>query len=87
MLAGVWNALWHGLRHLDQFWGLAALVSGLLMMVAATRLLVRGNGSPEQGGHAAGAGVGLLVLTLLVCFGLYAITLVRLNLGLSIPGA
>lgn len=93
MLAGVWNGLWHGLRHLDQFWGQAALVSGLLMMVAATLLLVRkqarGNGSPgrqEQGGYPTGAGVGLLVLALLGCFGLYAITLIRLNLGLSIPG-
>jgi hypothetical protein len=94
MLAGNWNALWHGLRHPDQFWGQAALVSGLLMVVAATLLLVRGlahgNLSPGpqgQGGYRAGAGVGLLVLALLGCFLLYAITLVRLNLGLSIPGA
>ncbi len=93
MLAGIWNALWHGLRHPDQFWGQAALASGLLMMVAATVLLVRAQvrskpspGPQDHGGSAGGAGIGLLVLALLGCFLLYTITLVRLNLGLSIPG-
>ena len=39
LLAGLWNALWHAPRHLGQFWGQAALGSGLVMLLAATCLL------------------------------------------------
>jgi len=30
--AGLWNALWHGLRHVGQFWGHMALGSGVLLV-------------------------------------------------------
>lgn len=33
--AGAWNTFWHGLRNLDNFWGVMALLSGLLMMLVA----------------------------------------------------
>lgn len=39
LLAGLWNALWHAPRHLGQFWGQAALGSGLVMLIAAACLL------------------------------------------------
>ena len=32
-LTGAWNTFWHGLRFLDSFWGLAALISGIFMMM------------------------------------------------------
>ena len=40
LLAGLWNALWHAPRHLGQFWGQAALGSGLVMLLVAAYLLV-----------------------------------------------
>jgi len=35
LVAGCWNVFWYGIQHLTEFWGLMALVSGLLMIVAA----------------------------------------------------
>ena len=35
LAAGCWNVFWYGIRHLTEFWGLMALVSGLLMIVSA----------------------------------------------------
>ena len=40
LLAGLWNALWHAPRHLGQFWGQAALGSGLTMLLVAACLLI-----------------------------------------------
>ncbi|MEH6344829.1 MAG: hypothetical protein V7785_07085 [Bermanella sp.] len=34
-LAGTWNVFWYGVQHLTEFWGIAALVSGALMLVTA----------------------------------------------------
>ena len=39
LLGGLWNSLWHGLRHLTEFWGLAALVSGILMVICSLYVL------------------------------------------------
>jgi len=94
LLAGAWNALWHGLRHLDAFWGIAALVSGLLMMASAGLVLRRprrGRQPADPAGPATSADSGglaerLLFVGLLGCFVLYAVTLVRLNLGYPILG-
>lgn len=36
LAAGCWNLFWYALRHLTEFWGLMALVSGALMIIAAT---------------------------------------------------
>ncbi|MGY0216173.1 hypothetical protein ACWJJH_02170 [Endozoicomonadaceae bacterium StTr2] len=33
ILAGCWNVFWYSLQHLTEFWGQAALASGLLMVV------------------------------------------------------
>ncbi len=93
LLAGLWNALWHGLRHLGEFWGQAALVSGFLMVAVALLLLVEHGGDFWRKQAAAGRAhralkplAPALVLGLALCFCLYAVALVRLNLGLSIPG-
>lgn len=93
LLAGLWNSLWHGLRHLTDFWGIAALVSGAMMIAVAIVLLVE-HGSDgwrkrraAVRAHAALKPLAtLFVVGLALCFVLYTVTLVRLNLGLSIPG-
>lgn len=36
ILGGAWNVFWYALRHLTEFWGMAALVSGILMMILGT---------------------------------------------------
>lgn len=88
MLGGVWNSAWHGLRHLNDFWGQAALVSGVLMMAVAVILVVE-RSTAGWGRFGAVRAVyklinpvsGVLVVGLLACFILYAVGLVRLNLG------
>lgn len=85
---GAWNSLWHGLRNLDSFWGIAALISGFFMVLAATQILYACD--------SAGAVIHrlskllkpltlLITIALAVSFILYAVTLIRMNLGLSIP--
>jgi len=37
--AGCWNILWYAVRHFMEFWGLAALISGLLMLVTSVYML------------------------------------------------
>jgi hypothetical protein len=93
LIAGLWNSLWHGLRHLADFWGQAALVSGFLMIAVAILLLVEHGGDSWRRqpaavrAHAALKPLAtVLVVGLALCFGLYAVALVRLNLGLPIPG-
>jgi hypothetical protein len=78
------------LRHLDSFWGQAALVSGLLMMV--TGMLVLRAQQVAIPSAAAGpppprAWRIALLLGLLASFLLYGVTLVQLNLGYPIIGA
>lgn len=88
LLTGLWNSFWHGLRHLDNFWGLAALLSGACM-VAIASLLLGASGATQSPITASRwqktatwlAGVGLLA-----SFLLYAVTLIRLNLDLPIIG-
>lgn len=38
--AGAWNVLWYAARHLTERWGVAALVSGLLMMLTACFIII-----------------------------------------------
>ena len=79
LLGGVWNAFYYGLQHLNQFWGQAALVSGLFMC-AASGLLYR-----QMKGKKVGKAVRLAVMCgLLLCLLLYAVTLIQLNLGFEI---
>jgi len=39
LLAGAWNVFWHWLRHPMEYWGLAALVSGILMLFVGAILV------------------------------------------------
>ncbi len=70
---GAWNTFWHGLRHPTEFWGIAALVSGLFMMLVAVSI-IKGVKTPAWLiSIRPWALVGLLC-----CFLLYAITIYRL---------
>lgn len=86
---GGWNALWHGVRHWQEFWGVAALVSGTFMLFAALLLLARSK--PALLCHYAVFSDNTvtwfrrgIVLGLMLHFLLYFITLVQLNLGYPI---
>lgn len=87
LAAGAWNALWHGLRHLQQFWGLAALVSGVLMSFAALLVWRRAapGARPRRAASITSSGA-LVCLGLWACFAVYATALIRLNLGYPIWG-
>lgn len=71
--AGAWNTFWHGVRHLSDFWGIAALLSGVVLMLAGTCIL-RGTRTPAWLQKIR----ALVWLCLLGCFLLYANTIYRL---------
>jgi hypothetical protein len=88
LVIGLWNTVWHGLRHLSSFWGYAALITGIVMLLAGFILLVE---SKPQRPAALLAGYKILnrlrlpiFIALLMGFLLYAVTLVRLNLNYPI---
>ncbi len=91
LLAGLWNAFWHGLRYADVFWGQAALVSGLLMILVSI-IILKEYGSHKLATSRAIASIYkiinplsiLWIMGLLLSFLLYAVTLIQLNLGLDI---
>jgi len=39
LLGGIWNTFWHGIRHLTDAWGQAALISGVFMMLTGLYLV------------------------------------------------
>ena len=91
MLAGLWNALWYGLRHLHAFWGIAALLSGITMIAAAIVIASEAR-DPWFSSQTLMQSLrlifvrvkGLIALLLVACFCLYTMTLIQLNLGYEI---
>ena len=91
LLAGIWNAFWHGLRFLQDFWGLAALASGVFMIVIAI-IILNCYASSQVANHPVVTSIYKVIkplcyvwlVGLLASFLLYSITLIRLNLGLPI---
>ncbi len=91
LLVGLWNTAWFGLQHLTIFWGVAALLSGLLMMLCAIIIIVEhpcGKLSKNPLTNTLYRVIKpfkcWLIAALWVSFLLYATTLVQLNLGLAI---
>lgn len=78
---GAWNVI-YGLRYLFSFWGLAALLSGLLMLCASLVLVIE----RSSGGNVQPLARLALVVGLAIFFLLYAITLIQINLGLPYIG-
>lgn len=76
LLGGLWNLLWYGLRHTSSFWGNSAIITGILMVLAALHLL--GILKLSKGGNK------FYALCLTAGFLLYSITIIQLNLGYDI---
>ena len=85
-LFGFWNVAWYGVRHLDQFWGWAAIISGLSMIFAAIIIIVERTNQNTSTGTWLAAIRSFVVGVLALSFILYAVTLIQLNLGLPIIG-
>ncbi len=81
VLGGFWNALWYGLRHLGEFWGIAGIVTGFTMVVAALYLWLNHSGDQPKKLYKLWVGSALAA-----SFLLYFVTLVQLNLGYKIIG-
>ena len=73
LAAGLWNVLWYGLQHLTEFWGVAALVSGLLMITTTGYVLI-----PSRLPGWIQTLRPVILLLLFGCAMLYAITIARL---------
>ena len=73
LAAGLWNVLWYGVQHYNEFWGIAALVSGGLMIITALYVLA----PPRLPAWLHPAKPFVLSL-LLICAVFYAITIARL---------
>ena len=84
LIAGLWNAFWHGLQNINVFWGLAALITGLVMIASALVVLMSLRHPVEfvkrRWFHY------FLITALLMSFSLYAITLVQIYSGMEIMG-
>lgn len=86
VLCGLWNVLWYALRYVPAFWGWAALISGVAMLLAAL-IIFRERTNPLAGTESwLGAIRGGVVLVLALSFLLYAVTIIQLNMGLPIIG-
>ena len=87
-VVGLWNIFWYGLRHWHAFWGQAAIISGLLMVLATIILQRQLDISRSSFSIKVERFVRpikpLIVLGLFASFLLYTITLIQLNLGMEI---
>lgn len=84
--AGAWNTFWYGLQNSASFWGMAGLITGVVMMLSAVVLTTQGNSNKLIARLYAILNpfrVPLFV-ALLASFLLYLVTLIQLNLGLPI---
>jgi len=90
-VCGLWNLLWFGLRNLGDFWGWAAIVSGLAMILSA-QLIITQHIIAQHSERFNMIGTklvkikGLIISVLALSFILYAVTIVQLNMGLPIIG-
>ena len=76
---GLWNALF-GVFAISGFWSVMSIVSGIAMVLAAA-VIVRDQ--TENSGESSNAENGI-ILVLAICFLVYAVTLIQLNLGYAI---
>jgi len=79
---GLWNAVWHGLQNMGTFWGMVALVSGIITLSAAFLLYNNGRLSVASSDSTNQLSRILSLTGLGLCFALYAVTIIQINLGL-----
>ena len=91
LVCGLWNFLWFGLRHLSEFWGWAAIISGLAMILSA-QLIITQHIVAQHSDRFNLLGTrllkvkGVIISTLALSFVLYTVTIIQLNMGLPIIG-
>ena len=73
LLAGCWNVFWYGLRHVAEFWGVAALASGTLMLITSVYIY-----NPETLPISVQKARPLVLLLLTACACLYGVTIYNL---------
>ncbi len=73
LAAGLWNTFWYGVQHLTAFWGQAALGSGILLIISGLYVL-----RPSMLPAFLIRLKPLVLILLLGCGLLYAITIARL---------
>ncbi|MGK0399092.1 MAG: hypothetical protein ACJA0I_001392 [Gammaproteobacteria bacterium] len=73
LTAGLWNVIWYASQNFGEFWGLAALCSGVLMIITSVFIL-NANWLPAFVRQAK----AVILLMLLGFALLYAITIIRL---------
>lgn len=71
--AGLWNVFWYALRHITEFWGIAALVSGVLLLLTSAYII----NLRRMPAVLKRLRAGVLFL-LLCCALLYGVTIYRL---------
>jgi len=84
VLSGLWNSVWYGLSNINTFWGLAGFVSGVFILMASLLVYKKGLGESSMAPFAQTLIRILVVMGLILCFALYVITIVRINLSLPI---
>ncbi len=72
-MAGAWNILWYASRHITQFWGLAALVSGVALTVTGYFII-----QAEEDSALLKKLMPIVLLVLFASMMLYGITIYRL---------
>lgn len=86
LVLGLWNVFWHGINNMDDFWGWAALGSGIVMLLSA-RIIFLEHLSLRDGFGPVNTSFRTAVVGFLsVFFLLYAVTIVQINMGLPILG-
>jgi hypothetical protein len=86
LVLGLWNVFWHGINNMDDFWGWAALGSGIVMLLSA-RIIFLEHLSLRDGFGSVNTSFRTAVVGFLsVFFLLYAVTIVQINMGLPILG-
>lgn len=88
---GAWNAFWYGSQNFEEFWGIAALISGVTMMITclpnilldtSPRFIKTPLGWIQNKINVLPAGFKeLMLLMLLGCTGIYSYTLIQINLS------
>lgn len=73
LLAGAWNVFWYAFRNITEFWGIAALVSGVALMLTGY-CIIRVQTVPTNLKKL----MPIILLILLGCMLLYGITIYRI---------
>ena len=72
-MAGAWNVFWYAARNITQFWGMAALASGIALMLTGYRIF-KNDSAPAT----LKKFVPVVLLVLFGCMVLYGVTIYRL---------